>query len=54
LRQEFVAIAAEIALGHLPRIENGRANSTWTTLERIPRLLRMSIAGLARALEASV
>jgi transcriptional regulator with XRE-family HTH domain len=51
LTQEDVAIAAGITPGTLSRIEGGKANPTWTTVERIAAALSVSVTELAAAAE---
>jgi transcriptional regulator with XRE-family HTH domain len=51
LTQEDVALEAGITPGHLSKIENGRANPTWTTVERIALSLEVSLTELAAEVE---
>jgi transcriptional regulator with XRE-family HTH domain len=51
LTQEDVAYDAGITPGTLSRIEGGRANPTWTTVERIAEALDVSLVDLAQAIE---
>lgn len=44
-----MAIAAGITPGTLSRIEGGKANPTWTTVERIAEALSVSVTELAAA-----
>jgi transcriptional regulator with XRE-family HTH domain len=51
MTQEAVALDAGITPGHLSKIECGRANPTWTTVERIARSLKLSVSELAAEAE---
>lgn len=46
-----MAYDAGITPGTLSRIEGGRANPTWTTVERIAEALDVSLVDLAQAIE---
>lgn len=52
LTQEDVALDAGITPGSLSRIECGRSNPTWSTVERIADALQISLVQLAEAVEA--
>lgn len=51
LTQETVALDAGITPGSLSRIECGRSNPTWSTVERIAEALAVSLVELAAAVE---
>lgn len=51
MTQEDLAHQAGITTGTLSKIERGRANPSWTTVDRIAQALGTTIALLAAAVE---
>jgi transcriptional regulator with XRE-family HTH domain len=51
LKQLAVAEDAEITVAHLSKIERGKVNPTWGTVEAIARALGVTLADLARRSE---
>lgn len=49
--QEALAHNAGITVGHLSKIERGRANPTWETLEAIAAALELPVSRLAEQAE---
>lgn len=46
--QEAVAQAADITVAHLSKIERGRTNPTWGTVEAIAKALGVTIVDVAK------
>ena len=53
LKQLTVAEDARITVAHLSKIETGKVNPTWSTVEAIANALGVTIADLAARSEAS-
>jgi len=51
MKQQTVAEAAGIGVGHLSKIERGRGNPTWSTVVSIAEALDASITEIARGVE---
>jgi transcriptional regulator with XRE-family HTH domain len=49
--QEALAHKAGITVGHLSKIERGKANPTWETLEAVAAALDLSVSRLAKQAE---